>query len=312
MESIAAQVLAMPAQETQAPVASTEIDSVESYINSLNPQAEPKAEEVKEEVKQEDPRLALIAKMERKIKLQEQALKQKEQEFEAKFGKYKEYEESDKDFATNPFKFLNAKGLDMEKLNKLYLETAADDDLDPVSRKFKDFDSKLEQTKAELRKEYEEKLKAKEEEIKKKEFDNQISQFKSEIKSFIATNKDEFELINAEDNGADTLYDIIYHDLQNQLAAGKEGADLVPMDIKVAATKLETYLDSHVQKYLNLKKYKPKQQVEENQLEGLFKQSNTPKTISDSFTPKSVSVDQLTDEERIKAATDLVKQRFNF
>jgi hypothetical protein len=317
MESIASQVLASSAQPEQTPIETKESGGIEDILAQLNGDpaekvAEP-TEEVVEAPKSEDPRLSLLAKMERKLKLQEQAFKQKELELEQKYSKYKDYEGIDSDIEKDPFKYLSKKGWDMEKLNRHYLETAEEEDLDPVAKKFKDFDSKLEQTKAELRKEYEEKLAAKEQEIRNKDYENQINQFKSEMKTFIASNKDQYELINAEENGLDIVYDVIYQDLQNQVKAGKQGNDLAPMDIKVAADRVEQYLDTQVQKYLNLNKYKVKKSQDPTSLDDVvLKLNNNPKTIDSSFTPKSISVDQLSDEERIKAATDLVKRGFNF
>lgn len=264
---------------------------------------EPTTEQVAE-TKPEDPRLSLLAKMERKLKLQEQEYKQKMKELEEKQNKYKQYEEEET-LWSNPLELLKKKGWDMEKLNRHVIESSSEEDLDPVSRKFKEFEETLKKKDTE----YEEKMKKmiaeKEEELKAKDFERQIAEFKSDIKSFLAKNSETYELINAEENGLDIVFDVIREDIARQQQAGKE--TVVPMDMKDAADKVETYLDSHVQKYLNLNKYKNKKSDEENSVESFFKKSQTPQTLTDSFTPKSKSVEELSEQERMLAAVNLLK-----
>ena len=79
------------------------------------------------------------------------------------------------------------------------------------------------------------------------------------------------------------------------------------MKIEEAADRVETYLDSQVQKYLNLNKYKNKKSDEESSVENFFKKSQSPQTLTDSFTPKSKSVEELSEQERMLAAVNLLK-----
>lgn len=285
-------------------------------LDSTTPtqQAQPQAEasqfetevdqSIQTEAKQEDPRLSLLAKMERKLKLQEQEYKQKLKELEEKQSKYKQYEEEES-LWQNPLELLKRKGWDMEKLNKHVIENSSEEDLDPVARKFKEFEETLKKKDTE----YEEKMKKliaeKEEELKAKDFERQIAEFKSDVKSFLAKNFDTYELINAEENGPEIVFDVIREDIARQQQAGKE--NIVPMDLKEAADKVESYLDSHVQKYLNLNKYRNKKSDEENAVESFLRKSQAPQTLTDSFTPKSKSVEELSEEERMLAAVNLLK-----
>jgi hypothetical protein len=240
MESIAQQVLSQ-----QSPVEGVQEESIN--LDAIESTEQPS----QVEKKPDDPRLSLIAKLERKIKLQEEQLKKEKQELDSKYSKYKDMDDINSELEANPLAALQKRGWDLEKLNNWAIQNLGDDDLDPDAREFKNVRSELEKTKEELRKEYEDKLKAKEEEIRNKDYEMQIKQFKSEMKNFIATNKDKYELINAEENGLDIVYDVIYEDLQRQVKEGKQGDALSPMEISLAADKVEAYLDTQVQKYLN-------------------------------------------------------------
>ena len=156
--------------------------------------------------------------------------------------------------------------------------------------------------------EAENKIKSTEEKYTQKEQEQQIQQFKYQIKDLISSEKDTYEFINAEENGIDLVYDVIYTDLMNQKKAmEEEGAEgeLKMMDIKDAAEKVESYLDKSYQKYLNLNKVKSKFSSDDKI--GNFIAQSQPKTLNNSFSPKSQSVDQLNPTERRLEAERLVK-----
>jgi hypothetical protein len=313
--SIAEQVLShQPSHEgAQSAQTETEVNGLDSILAQLDGgEVLPKSEEkLPEEIPEEktDPRLSLIAKMERKIKMQEQELKRREQEMEERLAKLKGWEELENE--QDPLKLMGKKGWDLEKINKYAMENLGEEDLDPVAKRFKEFEEKL----SLKDKEWEEKLNAKiaekEKEIQQREYDAQIAQFKGEIKSLLAAGKDEFELVNAEENGVEIVYDVIYADLQNQIKQGRKHEELVPMDAKLAATRVEQYLDSQVQRYLNLNKYKSRTAPkDEDELANILGKSQAPRTLDSSFVPKSRPVDQLSDKEREEAAIELLKRGF--
>jgi hypothetical protein len=319
--SIAEQVLdfSTPQPSQERAQSGQEANDIQSILNGQNPVEglEQEAPELQAKEEKEDPRLSLIAKYERKVKLMEQELKRKEQELEEKFSKVKHWEEFESE--QDPLKLLNKKGWDLEKVNKYAMENLGEEDLDPVAKRFKEVEDMIKKRDEEWETKLKKTIEEKEKEIQQKEYDSEIKQFKGEIKSFLAENKDQFELVSTYEadgpegkiDGISLVYDVIYADLQRQVKDGRKHEELQPLDVKLAAEKVEQYLDSQVQKYLNLNKYKSRKAPEEAALEsflGTVKQ--TPKTIDSSFVPKSRPVEELSDREREQRAIELLKRGF--
>lgn len=256
-------------------------------------------------------KLALLAKKERAIREQQTSWQQKEKEWEEKSKKLSELEEFAKLMDENPLEAVKKrKGWGLQDLNEFAVKNSTDEDLDPVAQITRNFQQKME----EMNKQWEEKLhstiKEKEEEITKRDFDQQISNFKGSIKDFISENKNEFEFISAYRDpegkaaGVDLVYEVIYTDVMRRKEKGEE--DLTPMAFKDACTKVENYLDSQLSPLLNLNKVRSRIAGDQVNLDKIVSQSS-PKTINNSFTPKSQSLDQLSMEDRKKQAEDLVK-----
>lgn len=255
-----------------------------------------------------DAKFAALAKMERKNREREQGFSAKEKEWEEKSKKLTEYEEYMKLLDENPLEAIKKKkGWGLKELNEHAVSTQTDEDLDPVGQITKQFQSQMAEMKKALTEEFENKIKEKEDGYTRKEQEHSVSQFKSEIKNFLSTNADEYEFINAEETGMDLVYDVIYTDIMNQQKQIQEDGEgeLKMMDTKEAADKVEAYLDKQQEKYLNLKKVKSKFGGEDKI--GAFLAQSQPKTLNNSFTPKSKSVDQLNPDERRMEAERLVK-----
>jgi hypothetical protein len=205
-----------------------------------------------------DPRFDLISKMERKIKQRESELAQKMKEIEEKSSRYGRYEGVESKVKENPLEALRELGFEggLEELQNWALQNMNDEDLDPVSKRFKEMEAKF----AEKDKEYEEKLRKaieeKEKEITSKESEYQIKEFKNGIKSFLEQSKDEFELLYSQPEANDLVYEVIYEDVLRQQQAGKQ--DIVPMELKDAAERLEKYLDAQLEPLLKSKKIQSK------------------------------------------------------
>jgi hypothetical protein len=255
-----------------------------------------------------DAKFAALAKMERKNREREQGFSAKEKEWEEKSKKLTEYEEYMKLLDENPLEAIKKKkGWGLKELNEHAVSTQSDEDLDPVSQITKQFQSQMEEMRKAMTEEFENKIKEKEEGYTRKEQEQSVQQFKYEIKDFISKNADEYEFINAEESGMDLVYDVIYTDIMNQKKQIDEDGEgeLKMMDVKDAADKVEAYLDKQQEKYLNLKKVKSKFGGEDKI--GAFLAQSQPKTLNNSFAPKSKSVDQLDPEERRMEAERLVK-----
>lgn len=246
-----------------------------------------------------DSRFGVLTKMERKIKEAEARLKEQERGWGDKDKKLTEYEELMKLADENPLEFLKKKkGWGVQEFNEFAVSHSSDEDLDPVAKMTKDFQSRID----EMNKSWEEKLNAKikekEEELSAKDYDRQIAEFKHGVKNFLTENKSTYEFIHAEEGGADAVYDLIYQDIIRQKEGGIADDELKIMDIKDAAEKVETFLDTQYSKYLTLSKVQSKFKPSSEFNIGNIAAKSQPKTLDSSFSPKSKSVDQLSPEER--------------
>lgn len=268
-------------------------------------------------------KLAALARMERKMREKDQGYASKDKEWEEKSRKLSEYEELVKLMDENPIEAIKKrKGWGLQEINEFAVQNSTDEDLDPVARLTQNFQKQMAELKASMSTDFEGKIKAKEEEYAKKDYDYQINQFKGNIKSFLSENKAEYEFIGSlnkdEDgsSGEDAVYDLIYADVMKRKESyekAKESGeevdepDLTPMAFKDAADKLEAYLDTKAQRFLSLNKVKNKFSSDKPDLGQFIAQSQQPKTLNNSFAPKSQSIDQSNPEERRKAAEDLLK-----
>jgi hypothetical protein len=300
--NIAAQILNTPSSPS-APITAT----TESEATTQSPS------ETKPELNNFDERFGVLTKMERKIKELEAQNKTKAKEWEERQGKYSEYEELMKLADENPLEFLKKrKGWGVQEFNEFAVQHASDEDLDPVAKITKTFQDRI----AELEKSWEEKLnskiKEKEEELAGKDYERQIVEFKAGIKTFLAENKDAYEFIHAEEGGHDAVYDLIYQDIMRQKEAEVPDDQIKIMDVKDAAEKVESFLDTQYSKYLSLNKVKSKFNPGNESILGALKaKSESPGTLNSSFSPKSKSVAELSEEERRQAAIELIRSQRN-
>lgn len=300
-QGIAGQIL------NQTPSQSNPVTSQESAEKVTPEGGNP---ETKPELNDFDSRFGVLTKMERKIKELEAKNKTEAKSWEERQGKYSEMEEFMKLFEENPLEALKKKkGWGVQEFNEFAVQHSSDEDLDPVAKITKSFQDKI----AELEKTWEEKLnskiKEKEEEIQGKDYERQILEFKSGIKTFLAENKDAYEFIHAEEGGSEAVYDLIYQDIIRQQESGVQDNELRIMDIKEAAEKVESFLDTQYSKYLSLNKVKSKFNTSSEANIGAFVAKSQPQTLNSSFTPKSKPVDQLSAEERKQAAIDFIRSQ---
>lgn len=268
-----------------------------------------------------DSKFAALAKMERNFRQKEQGWLEKEKGWGEKDRKLAEYEEIMKLMDENPLEAVKKrKGWGLQQLNEFAVQNSSDEDLDPVAQITKGFQTKMEEMKKALTEDFQKQIKEKEDGYAKRDQDHQINSFKSSIKSFLGENKDAYELANAlspEDDGTtgqELVFDVIYTDIQNRKAAydkaieeGDEVGefDSTPLDFKAAADKVEAYLDAKINKFVNLNKVKSK--FTPNDQFDISKVIQSPKTMTNSFTPQSQTLDESNPEVRKKRAEDLVK-----
>lgn len=252
-----------------------------------------------------DPRMEVFAKMERKVKQREAELAAKMKEIEEKEQRYGKYANAEGRVKENPLAALRELGFDgdLETLNKWALENLSDEELDPVAKRFK----QVEQTLADKEREFEEKIKKaieeKEKEYQTRDQEFQIKQFKSEIKNFLDQGKDQFELLYSQPEAQELVYELVYEDVLRQQKEGKE--QITPMDLKVAAEKLENYLDAQLEPLLKSKKIQSKFQKPESWLDAYQSKA----TLTNEMTPSSApSASELTPAERAELAIRKLKE----
>lgn len=305
VQGIAGQILSETPSQPSAPVSAGTEESQEAQT--------PKQSHEGKEVPDFDSRFGVLTKMERKLKEEQARIKEQEKSWGDKLSKLEELEKFSKLFEENPLEALKLKkGWGVQEFNEFAVKHSTDEDLDPVSKLTKNFQTQLDELRSKMTEEFEGKIKAKEEEITAKDRERQVIEFKSELKSFLAENKNDYEFIHAEENGAEEVFNLIYEDLQRQIKENQESGEekeLQIMSIKDASDKVEAFLDKTYSKYLSLNKVKSKFQSGSEDLGRFIVKSQEPTTLNSSFSPKSKPMEQLSPEERKQQAIAFMRSQ---
>ena len=253
--------------------------------------------------------LAILARKERKILEDQKRFSEEKKSFEQRQNELKEKMELLDLFDKDPIEALKRKGLSISDLNTRFLETANDEDVDPVTRRIADLEKQIQ--------EYKDKYESKFNQIEEKEVSQlkeqesaQVKQLVGQIDSLLKSDADKFELVNSLiEDGASQVFDLM-QEMYNQ---SKEINPENPTILKPeeAAEMLENYLAEEVKKVLPLKKIKslfnPDQ--EENDLMRQAASHINDKTLNDSFrTSSSITSNDLSEQERVEQAKKLVQQ----
>ena len=243
---------------------------------------------------------AKLTKLERKLREERENFGKEKLTYEEKLKKLKDLEEGESLWDQNPLDYMKKKGWDYEKLSKHVLSSMSDDDLDPIAKLQKQYESRIKEVESGTEKRIREAIESKEKEYATKNQQAEIQRFKSGVKDYVSQNKDKYELITKEgDEGYNTVFDIIQGDLVNQVNAGTEEKDLKMMTYEQACDKLEAYLDTQLDSILSLNKVKSK----------LGQKLQNPRTITNDFSPRTGNTHS-TEQERVEAAKRLVESGF--
>lgn len=302
VQGIASQILSESPSQQAAPVSANTQESTE--------QTGQPGQENQSAANDFDSRFSVLTKMERKIKEAEARNREMEKGWGEKEKKLTEYEELMKLADENPLEFMKRKkGWGIQELNEFAVQHSSDEDLDPVAKITKNFTSKMEEMEKAWEEKLAKKIAEKEEEINSKTRDHQVAEFKGNLKSFLAENKDSYEFIHAEEGATDEVFNLIYEDVQRQIADGKDSESIKIMDMKDAADKVEAFLDKQYSKYLSLNKVKSKFNSSNDDLGRFIAKSQEPTTLNSSFSPKSKPLDQLSSEERKQQAIAFMRSQ---
>jgi len=237
----------------------------------------------------------------------EKQLRERESEWEAKMAEMEQklatYESQKEEPAPelplefrlkkNPLETLSEMGLSYDKLTELALndgKLTSDMQMQLMRDELQtNFMSKIEKL--------ESKLADKEKQEEEARYQDVVTGFNNEIKQFISQNPENYELISSTDDAHELIYDVIerhYNDTNEVL------------DIKDAATAVESYLEEEAKKYIKLKKISSLMETPE---EPATKVQAPSFTLSNDHaaTSSSVAAAKLSPEESKAKAAQLIK-----
>jgi len=253
------------------------------------------------------------------IKRAERELRQKETQYKTEIEQLKpfasKYQEIESLIAQDPLKALEKLGLSYDKLSERLLQDkrpAPEKKLSAVEEKLAKLEAMIqEKEKAKLQ---EEEAKAQEQAKEAERQRNELVQnYKANTQKYIETQKDTYELLSLREDAPDLVFDTIveYHRVY-----GKEPT------LEQACEWVETYLFEDAKRYTNLKKIKALLQAEtpapkeEKQELSAQKKENEPKpkitTLSNKVVTEAThsrSLDELSEEERMARAIELLKRK---
>lgn len=266
---------------TTATAAPSTDGGVDAKIADAPSSSEPKKEEPKK-IDELASKFSALAKREKTLVRQAQEIKTKEASFterEAQLAaREAKVKEADEMWNKDIFKSLEMRGLDYNKITKMYLEGQAALPVQPVDpakaveKALADFEAKQAAKEAkqaeELKKQQEEQEATNQEQLK-----GAYAKYREEIGTFLKTNEAEYELTNLYDQ-TDLVVDTVqaYFDEHQKVLSIKEASDLV-----------EKYLEEEAGKALKSKKLGSKVAPAPEKTEE--KKTQPSKTLSNNLTP---------------------------
>jgi hypothetical protein len=237
---------AQPATATTAAPGATAPGATQA--NPAQPAADPKADRL-------SPRFAAIAREEKRIREERAALKAEREQFAAdpEFSEYRKYRELKKVAKTDPkraIEFMEGMGMDYNTLTKLHLnnkEPTPEMIAKAAQERIDEFEKR--------QREKEDEEKKKSDEASAREEQQQIAQFQKNLGEFLKSGGEKFELVNAHDDPAALVYNVIE---RHFIETEKEKGQGEILDFDAAAEKAEALLWTRAEKFLGLKKVQAK------------------------------------------------------
>jgi len=259
-------------------------------------------EEPKKEEKEPDRLAPRFAALSRK----EKAIREREIKTEEKAAKFKEVEDLIALSKSNPLAALEKMGLTYEQLTTAILKGDKSVEINKVS--------KVEEENKALKQQLDTLISNMQNAETKAKIDAAQSKFNGEIKAALQTAGDKFELLNANPDATDIVFNIIDQDFTEKTAQAKrEGKEITLTDaltFEQAAEMAEKYLEEELAPYLKTKKFAPKQEtkpvVSESKPKEATKEDkpSSPSTLSNSMVNQSpASSKSLTRDEEIAITT---------
>jgi len=267
----------------------TEVSKVESPIApEIAPNVEVKPEVVVPEKKESlSSQFAALAKKEKRILSEKQAVDARVKELEEKLKLYEQFESKKKEAKTNPLDYLSEAGLSYDELTQFMLNGGKPKEKDKTSELEQKLNAFMEQA---------ERDKKSQAELQEKQLQEQeekvIQQFKDNVKKHIEAKKDTYELVNLYD-----AQDLVISTIEAHYEKTQE-----ILDLDDAASKVEEYLEGEAKKIANTNKFKDKFKLDDVKKDSVEKKDSV--TLNSNLNASSVpsSLPAHTENERIKRA----------
>lgn len=230
---------------------------------------------------------AALAKKEKRILSDRQALEAQNKDLQEKLKQYEQFETKKKSAKVNPLEYLSEAGLTYDEITQFMLNGGAPQPKDKATEleeRLNEFMSKAEKDKQEAAEKQAEQLKEQEEKV--------IAQFKDSIKKHIKDGGERFELINLYD-----AQDLVISTIEAHFEKTQQ-----ILDNDTAADLVEKHLEGEIAKLANASKFKDKFKPSEASVKTGEKKDSV--TLNSSMASSSVPsmLPSHTENDRIKRA----------
>lgn len=287
------ETIAPTTQETTAPVTDTAPTNA-----TTEPAASAEATPPKDQLAD---KFEVLAKKERALFRQRQAIAQKEKELQELQTKLKAFEEKKTKAKVNPLEYLSEAGLSYDELTDFMLNGGKPSEKSELQMLKEEF-QRLREEQAEKERQTQEQQTA----AQQAQQAQILEDFKSEIGEFLESKKDVYELTyqrNAVDDIFTTIQDAYVINLQDWMANGRQGPPPAHMDIQKAAEIVEEFYEKEVLKLAETQKLKQKLGIQAPSTNNQNKQPS--KTLTNSMASTAASVvPAKTDEDRMRRALE--------
>lgn len=291
-----------------------ETENIEQVEETPEAELEAKPAE-SEEDKKFAAKFAALSRREKAVKQRERAADAKIAELEAKLKEMEGPKKEEKApleyrLKKDPFNTLKEIGMDFETLTRMALNDGKHTPELQSKLISEELEQKLEAKYGSMIKQLEEKLTKKEEQEKKEREEYQVQAYKNQISDFIKQNAEKFELIAAEDNGAEEIYKTILEDYNAKIEANGEVEEDEIMTFEDAANKIEERLLEQAKKRVNLSKIQKllgASQKTETQSEPKQGKKVSPTLSNEQSQVQGAKKQFLSDEESRKEAAKLIR-----
>jgi chromosome segregation ATPase len=241
-------------------------------IEGQSKPAEPTVETTDPEQEKFDDKFLKLTRKERQLQQAQQELKAKMAEIEKMKAEYDSFLSRKSKLKENPFDALELLGVTYDDLTQAMLTYDQPvDKLTEIERKLQMLEEREEKAKQSQKLEEEKAIEEQRQKV--------VETYQSDLAKFIDSS--EYELVKANEAN-ETVFEVIQHDYQEQVKAGAQKPVLMEFD--EACKRVEEYLESQLDKFLQLNKVKSRFEPKDEPKSSFQQASVTPPKASASMT----------------------------